>query len=121
MKSKASLRTDLDIRKIDTIKTLLEFDDHFTAPLHGFTNAEDYYEKNSSLFFVEKIQTPTLIVSALNDPFLSAECYPMNLLRQHAYVQFETPGRGGHVGFALFNQNGLYWSEQRALAFIQSA
>ncbi|MCI0750298.1 MAG: alpha/beta fold hydrolase [Flammeovirgaceae bacterium] len=121
VKSKASLRTDLDIRKIDTIKTLLEFDDHFTAPLHGFTNAEDYYEKNSSLFFVEKIQTPTLIVSALNDPFLSAECYPMNLLRQHAYLQFETPGRGGHVGFAQFNQNGLYWSEQRALAFIQSA
>lgn len=114
--AKASQRTDLDIRPLNQIKTLIEFDDHFTAPIHGFENAIDYYKKCSSLYFLSGIHTPTLIVNAKNDPFLSHDCYPE--LPEASSVKLETPARGGHVGFAQFGQNGLYWSELRAFDFI---
>lgn len=114
--AKASQRTDLDIRPLNQIKTLIEFDDHFTAPIHGFENAIDYYKKCSSLYFLSGIHMPTLIVNAKNDPFLSDNCYPE--LPEASSVKLETPARGGHVGFAQFGQNGLYWSELRAFDFI---
>ena len=114
--AKAIQRTDLDIRPLNQIKTLIEFDDHFTAPIHGFENAIDYYKKCSSLYFLSGIHTPTLIVNAKNDPFLSDDCYPE--LPEASSVKLETPARGGHVGFAQFGQNGLYWSELRAFDFI---
>jgi uncharacterized protein len=116
--AKSQIRTDLDVTGIDKVKTLIDFDDRYTAPLHGFTNAIDYYQKCSSINFVESIKVPTLIVNAQNDPFLSEACYPQQLLKKHPFVKFEKPGYGGHVGFAQFTKNGLYWSEERALSFI---
>ncbi len=108
----------LDARSLDKIKTLREFDDHFTGPIHGFKDALDYYHQCSAVRFVTHINIPTLVINAANDPFLSPECYPHALLKDHAHVTFESPAFGGHVGFALFNKNGLYWSEQRALDFL---
>ena len=116
--TKSSLWKELDVAEIHKIKTLIDFDDRYTAPLHGFQNAIDYYQRCSSLHFVESIKTPTLIVNAQNDPFLSDECYPRRRLKAHGFVRFEDPGFGGHVGFAQFSKNGLYWSEERALLFM---
>jgi len=110
---------DLDTGPLAMVKSLLEFDNLYTAPIHGFENAIDYYERCSSLGFIESITIPTLIVNAMNDPFLGGDCFPSHL-HSHPYLKFEYPKRGGHVGFALFNQNGLYWSELRALQFIHS-
>ncbi len=115
---KSKVRNDLNVNGLSKIKTLLEFDDFFTGPIHGFKNAIDYYEQCSSLGFLEKISIPTLILNAKNDPFLSPECYPHELLKNHPRLMLETPLRGGHVGFTQFHENGLYWSEQRALHFI---
>jgi predicted alpha/beta-fold hydrolase len=109
----------LDTKRLTKIHTLIEFDDYYTAPLHGFSGALDYYDRCSAIRFIEQIKIPTLIVNARNDPFLSNDCYPTHL-KGHAYLQTEFPARGGHVGFALLNQNGLYWSELRALQFFQS-
>ena len=117
---KSQMRPDIDTSGIDHIRTLIEFDDRYTAPLHGFVNAVDYYTKCSSLHFVDSIRIPTLIVNAQNDPFLSETCYPANRLKGHTFVKLENPGYGGHVGFAQFNKNGLYWSEERALSFLTS-
>jgi len=117
---KSKFRKDIDILGIEKINKLIDFDDRFTASLHGFPSAIDYYQQCSALGFVTAIQIPTLIVNAKNDPFLSPTCFPEPLLRNHPFVTFESPERGGHVGFTLFNQNGLYWSELRALNFIQS-
>ena len=116
--AKSLVRTELDLKDIHKIKTLIDFDDRYTAPLHGFINAVDYYQRCSAVNFLESIKTPTLIVNAQNDPFLSEACYPHKLLKEHAFVRFEDPGFGGHVGFAQFSKNGLYWSEERALSFI---
>jgi predicted alpha/beta-fold hydrolase len=108
----------LGITGIKKIKTLLEFDNRYTAPLHGFQDAVDYYTRCSSIFYVTNIKIPTLIVNTKNDPFLSQECFPTKLLENHPFVKMEIPERGGHVGFTLFNNKGLYWSEQRALDWI---
>jgi predicted alpha/beta-fold hydrolase len=116
---KAKIRKDLKIENLAKIKTLMEFDDHFTGPVHGFRDALDYYTTCSAIHFIQNIKVPTLVVNALNDPFLSPDCYPGERFKDHPFVKFEFPGHGGHVGFALFNQNGLYWSEIRALAFIE--
>ncbi|HEU5145486.1 MAG TPA: alpha/beta fold hydrolase [Chryseosolibacter sp.] len=116
--TKAQMRTDLDASKLPHIKTLTEFDDCYTAPLHGFPNAREYYSQCSAIRFVEHIKTPTLIINTRNDPFLSDECFPAALLEGHPFVSLEVLSRGGHVGFTQFNKNGLYWSEQRALEFL---
>jgi len=118
VKAKSEVMPELDISGLHNVSTLIEFDDHFTAPIHGFNNALDYYQQCSSIRFVNAITTKTLIVNAQNDPFLSAECYPEVQLKNHAYVTFESPRHGGHVGFSQFNKNGLYWSEERAMNFL---
>lgn len=100
------------------IKTLKDFDDHFTGPLHGFEDAHDYYEKNSSLYFLEKIQLPSLILNAQNDPFLSEKCFPITLGRELSNVWMEFPKYGGHVGFSPRKKEDIYWSERRAFEFI---
>jgi uncharacterized protein len=115
---KSKLQSGLDLSKLKHTNTLMDFDDHFTAPLHGFGNAIDYYQKCSSIHFIKDIKVSTLIINAKNDPFLSKECYPN--LSTHPHVRFEMPVHGGHVGFSQFDQNGLYWSELMALEFIQT-
>lgn len=117
--NKSKQLSALDPRPLESIKSLLEFDNSYTAPIHGFKDAIDYYEQCSAIWFLKSIERPTLVVNAVNDPFLSHDCYPSHL-QNHPFLNFEYPERGGHVGFALFNQNGIYWSELRALQFIQS-
>ena len=115
---KSRTRKELDISRLGRIRTLTEFDDCYTAPLHGFKDARDYYNQCSAIRFVKNINTPTLIINTLNDPFLSEECFPTTLLENHPSVNLEILSRGGHVGFTQFNKNGIYWSEQRALEFL---
>lgn len=115
---KAKLMKGLDISGLEKIKTLSQFDDRFTAPLHGFKNAVHYYQQCSALGFLDGIRIPTLIINTLNDPFLSKECFPVDLVKDHPTLLLEILPRGGHVGFTQLNKNGLYWSEQRAFEFI---
>lgn len=117
---KSRIMSGLDVRGLEKVKTLREFDDHFTGPIHGFKNALDYYHQCSAIRFIQDISIPSLIISAANDPFLSPECYPHQLVKQHSSVLFESPRYGGHVGFTQFSKNGLYWSEQRAIDFIKN-
>lgn len=110
----------LDVSHIHLIKTFHEFDEQYTAPMNGFENAMDYYQKNSALFMLNHISIPTLLVNADNDPFLSRSSYPVEIAKQHPYLYLETPAGGGHVGFCISSPNGLYWSELRAHEFILS-
>lgn len=116
IRTKSKLMSGLDVTNLENITSLEQFDDYYTGPLHGYKDARDYYQRCSAIGFLDTIKVPTLIVNALNDPFLSKECFPSKI--NNSFVQFETPSRGGHVGFSQFNGNGLYWSEQRALDFI---
>jgi uncharacterized protein len=116
--AKAMLMPGLETKHLHSIQTMLDFDEAYTAPLHGFDNATQYYQKCSSIGFLKDITIPTLIVNTKNDPFLSKECFPVDLLKAHPFVRLEIPNRGGHVGFTQINKNGVYWSEQRALSWI---
>ncbi len=117
IRSKAKQYADINIDNLDKINTLFEFDENYTAPIHGFDGAVDYYTKCSALNNLEEITIPTLIVNAKNDPFLPQECYPTDLLKNHNNVFLEIPEQGGHVGFS--NAQEIYWSERRAVEFSQ--
>jgi len=109
----------IDDHGFDDIKNFKQYDDSYTAPLHGFRNAEDYWDKCSSLAYIPNIRVPTLMVNALDDPFLAGECYPLETASKSPYVHLETPRSGGHVGFMQFNGDKSYWSENRTMEFIR--
>lgn len=79
--------------------TLYEFDDQVTAPLHGFDDAEDYYHQCSSGEFIERIQTPGLILHSKEDPICPFETVPLKKLAEMTHLQTVFPDKGGHVGF----------------------
>lgn len=114
-----AMPNQLTMAHFENIRSLEDFDDFYTAPLHGFENAQAYYEACSAIRFIDKINVPTLIVNAANDPFLSPECYPTEQVKGHPYVHLEIPAEGGHCGFPLYNAKGMYWSEIRALEFLE--
>lgn len=106
----------IDCEGFEKIEHFPEFDGRFTAPLHGFKDADDFYQQASANRYIPSITVPTLIVNAKNDPMLPESCYPVELAREHPFVYLEIPEKGGHVGFSLARQS-TNWAEQRALEF----
>jgi predicted alpha/beta-fold hydrolase len=104
--------------RYDRIKNFKDFDDRYTAPIFGFNNAEDYWEKASSKPFLPNVSIPTLLINAADDPFLPEHCYPGEEASRSETLFLEIPRHGGHVGFVTFNNGGRYWSESRALSFL---
>jgi uncharacterized protein len=86
---------------IQKIRTLWEFDDVITAPLHGFAGATDYYTRSSGKHFVQGVRIPLLLLSAADDPFLPSDVLDevSDRAKTNALVQTEFVARGGHVGF----------------------
>lgn len=107
--------------QFENLKDFRAFDDLYTAPAHGFRDANEYYTKCSAKQFLKFIGIPTLIINAKNDTFLSESCYPQpeELSEKITYL---APNYGGHVGFAsnhLMNQP--FWSEQCTTQFLAEA
>jgi predicted alpha/beta-fold hydrolase len=115
-KEKEFIEFGIDVKKVYASRNLEDFDNHHTAPLYNFKNADDYYEKVHSLQFLKYIRVPTLIVNALNDPFLGPECYPKDI--SNPFVEIETPEHGGHVGFYM--SEDISYADHRALKFLES-
>lgn len=106
----------LSEERIKSIKTLRDFDEIYTAKAHEFLNAKDYYTKSSCKQFLPQIKIPTLIINALNDSFLSPECYPVKEAKNNPNLFLEMPKYGGHVGFV--DKKNVYYNEKRALKFV---
>ncbi len=115
----ASFPDVISYEGFDQISSFEQFDNRYTAPLHGFRNAKDFYDRASSLPHIEKIRIPTLIVNAQNDPFLPPECFPYDIARESEYVFLETPKRGGHTGFTMSGKKEN-WMEIRAFEFVNT-
>ena len=98
------------------MRTLKDFDNLYTAPVHGYLNAEDYYNKNSPIKHLERINIPLKILNALNDTFLSKTCIPIDLAQRSKNIYLEAPKHGGHVGFC--NPKGAYYNEKRIVQFL---
>ncbi|MBD8489412.1 alpha/beta fold hydrolase [Echinicola sp. CAU 1574] len=109
----------LDLELLERVKDFDTFDTHFTAKLHGFEDANDFYHSVSADNWMSKIIIPTLIVNALNDPLLEGRCYPMELAERHSNIYLEMPKRGGHTGFALKGEE-FTWVEYRMFQFLNS-
>ena len=117
LKGKQQLFPDqIKDKNLKSVKTLKDFDDVYTSKAHGFIDAYDYYEKSSSLQFLEQIKIPTLLINAENDSFLSKECYPLEAAKQSVYLHLEVPKYGGHVGF--YDSENIYYSEKRMIEFL---
>lgn len=118
-KNKQFPDANLDIGGLLTSKNFKEFDNLFTAPVNGFKDAQDYWTNNSSKPFLNAIKIPTLMISALDDSFLSEECFPFEIAKDHKTLQLETPKNGGHVGFnsTFYGKNG-HWLEKRIFQFL---
>ncbi|MES2331756.1 MAG: alpha/beta fold hydrolase [Bacteroidota bacterium] len=100
------------------IKHFVDFDNRYTAPLHGFTDAYDFYTRASVKPFLLNIRIPSLIVQAKNDSFLSAECFCYDEANNNENLFMETPDKGGHCGFMLAGSE-YSWAELRALEFAE--
>ncbi len=111
----------LNKKTILASKNFHDFDGVFTAPVFGFKSAQDYWTKNSSLHFLTSINKPTLLINALDDPFLMGRCYPFEIAKKQPYFSFLPTTHGGHVGFnSTFNKYNNLWVEQRVLNFLES-
>ena len=119
MRAKAAhLPGQLDLSALDELRDFPQFDARYTAPLHGFASADDYYAQAASGQYLVGIRVPTLLVNALNDPFLPPSCYPREAARANPCFYLETPAAGGHVGFNDNGPAGSYYSERRAIEFF---
>lgn len=118
IKAKSKEFEEVDLSKLEEVKSVYDFDELYTAPLSGYESAIDYYDRCSSMKFIKGITVPTLVVNALNDPFLGPNCFDQREFEKTDVVSFELPKEGGHCGFPSFNNSGCYWSEMRALEFV---
>jgi len=108
----------LNVKRIKAIKSIYEFDDRYTAPAHGFKNAKEYYTKNSAKQFLKKIQTPTLMIHSLDDPFMPSSVLPKKS-ELSKYLSLEVSKHGGHVGFIQGNIfKPTFWLEKRVASFL---
>ncbi|MBO0932228.1 YheT family hydrolase [Fibrella aquatilis] len=106
----------IDLGQLTQVRRWKDFDDHFSAPVNGYLDADDFYHQASAIHFMPGLAVPTLLLNAQNDPLLSPECYPHELASQLPNLFLETPTQGGHVGFMVRGDTHTY-AERRALAF----
>lgn len=109
---------NFDFKDIKNLKSFWEFDNVYTAPIHGFKSAKDYYTKCSAKQFLKTITTKTLIIHALDDPFLNNKILPnKNEISSSCTLEIST--HGGHVGFISGNPfKPKYWLEYKIIEFL---
>lgn len=108
-----------DSERMLRARNLYEFDNVVTAPLHGFRDTDDYWNRASAKHVLGDITVPTLVLNAKNDPFLPARHLPRNA---SPLVTLDYPEQGGHAGFAVGGPPGrIDWLPRKIIGFLQSA
>jgi len=107
--------TEIDATGVRDVRSFSIFDDRYTARIHGFRDAEDYWSQSSAIGYLNRISIPTLLLNAKDDPFLSLESFPSTEGRQNPCLSLETPNSGGHLGF--LDAQG-FWIERRIPEFL---
>lgn len=110
----------IDPSLLSEVHTMRDFDDKYTAPLHGFSGVEEYYSTASSRQYLRTIQVPTLILHAKDDPFMTEDVIPTEE-EISSYVNLEVTDTGGHVGFVTgrYPWRPTYWLEERVPLFLK--
>jgi predicted alpha/beta-fold hydrolase len=129
LKTKARLKLQqhagaYDPDALECARTIYDFDDVVTAPLHGFLDARDYYRRSSSMHFLSSIAVPTLLLSAVDDPFLPPVVLDevRDIARHNDNIEAEFVPHGGHVGFVAgtLPWKPRYYAEERLGVFFES-
>jgi predicted alpha/beta-fold hydrolase len=104
--------------EVANIKTIREFDEKYTAKIHGFKGSQDYYAKCSAKQFLKNIKIPTLIIHALDDPFMTVEILPKSD-EVSKFITLEISKYGGHVGFVTGTfKKPIYWLDEKISSFF---
>jgi predicted alpha/beta-fold hydrolase len=117
-----ALVEQLDPKRIAGARTFFEFDDAATAPLHGFSSADVYYRRSSSMHYLERIEVPALCLGSADDPFLPAGVIERARQRASEDVEIVTTPWGGHAAFITgrWPWKPFYWAEERAVEWLTS-
>lgn len=112
----------VDREQLSRIRTMYEFDETLTGPLHGFSGAADYYNKSSSLGWLNRISVPTLLFNAVDDPFMPADVLTdvRAIAAGNPALEVDFPPHGGHAGFIAGSNpfRPFYYGERRACEFL---
>ncbi|HEY0020275.1 MAG TPA: alpha/beta fold hydrolase [Longimicrobium sp.] len=110
---------ELDERRLLRSRSFRDFDDVVTARLHGFDGADDYYTRSSSARFLPAIRVPTLLVHALDDPFVDERAIPHDAIDANPALHTAFVPHGGHVGFIAGSPGRpRFWAEREAARFL---
>lgn len=110
----------IDVMRVTYARDLRDFDDAYTAPMHGFRDAHDYWSQSSSKPWLAHIAVPTLVLNARNDPFLPESTLPGPAYGS-SYVLMHQPAEGGHAGFVTGRLPGhLRWLPERLATFFSA-
>jgi hypothetical protein len=116
---KDRLGTLLDLEAAAAARTIWEFDDRVTAPLHGFGSAEEYYATSSSARYLGGIRTATLLLHAVDDPFLPSQAIPRGETERNRALQLVLHRSGGHVGFLEGTPwRPRFWADEESARFL---
>ncbi len=110
-----------DIKELDGIDRMSDFDDRYTAPDGGYASGTDYYNRTGAHHVLASITVPTLIITAQDDPFIPYSMFTKPLIQRHPKIRMIAPRHGGHCGFFHRARNGEdpYWAENRIVDFLQ--
>lgn len=109
--------SDLPPLRLPRPLTMRRFDDHYTAPRCGFADALDYYHRAASLPLIPRIQVPTLILTARDDPFIAVE--PIETLKVPEHIVIRIVPHGGHLGFlGRDGAGGFRWGDRRLIEWL---
>lgn len=118
----ARLDGQVDVEALLAAHTFRQFDDRGTAPLHGFSDADDYYSRSSSGRFLAAIERPTMIIHAADDPFMPSSAIPSETVAANPVLCAVFTRSGGHVGFVSGRPRApVFWAERTAAAFLAEA
>jgi len=109
-----------DLKRLNAVKTVREFDETYTAPYFGFRSASDYYRRASAIRVVDRITVPTLIITAEDDPFVPSQPFSDPKITDNPHIELHVCRHGGHCGF-VGPQRGMddgYWAENRIVEFV---
>jgi predicted alpha/beta-fold hydrolase len=110
-----------DLKELDGIARISEFDDRYTAPDGGYASGADYYDRAGARHVLDSIAVPILIITAQDDPFIPYSIFTVPLIQRHPKIRVIAPRYGGHCGFFHWAHNGEdpYWAENRIVDFLQ--
>ena len=115
--AEGALVSDEERALIPTLSTILEFDEKIVAPRNGFSGADDYYARNQARQFLEAIELPTLVIHAMDDPWIPASAYTTYSWSKNPNLVPLLPPSGGHVGFHARGSR-IPWHDRCIEAFL---